>query len=107
MTEPGPGAVTVRVVLPQHLRRLAGVAGEVRLDVAGPVTQRRVIDALEDRFPVLTGTVRDRSTGRRRAFVRLFACEQDLSHDDPDATLPAAVAEGREPLVVLGAMAGG
>ena len=107
MTGRGAGSVTVRVVLPEHLRRLAGVTGEVGLDVVGPVTQRRVIDALEARFPVLTGTVRDRSTGRRRAFVRLFACEQDLSHDDPDDTLPAAVAEGREPLVVVGAMAGG
>lgn len=107
MTGTGAATATVRVVLPEHLRRLAGVRGEVGLDLADPVTQRRVLDALEARFPVLVGTIRDRATGRRRAFVRLFACEEDLSHDDPDVALPVAVAEGREPLVVVGAMAGG
>jgi sulfur-carrier protein len=97
----------VRVLLPYHLRNLARVDGAVVLPVSGPVTQRAVFDALERRYPVLCGTVRDRSTGRRRAFVRLFACERDLSHDSPDAPLPDAVAMGTEPLLVVGAMAGG
>jgi hypothetical protein len=97
----------IRVVLPAHLRTLAGVEGEVRLDVAGPVTQASVLDALEGRYPVLRGTVRDRVTHRRRAFVRFFACEEDLSHQAPDAPLPPAVANGHEPFVVVGAMAGG
>jgi hypothetical protein len=97
----------IRVVLPAHLRTLAGVEGEVRLDVAGPVTQASVLDALEGRYPVLRGTVRDRVTHRRRAFVRFFACEEDLSHQAPDAPLPPAVVNGHEPFVVVGAMAGG
>jgi molybdopterin converting factor small subunit len=97
----------IRVVLPAHLRTLAGVDGEVRLDVEGAVTQASVLDALEGRYPVLRGTIRDRVTCRRRAFVRFFACEEDLSHEPPDALLPAAVVSGHEPFVVVGAMAGG
>lgn len=97
----------IRVVLPQHLRTLARVEGEVTLDVEGPVTQRSVLDALEARYPVLRGTVRDHVTLKRRAFVRFFACEQDLSHEPPDARLPDAVATGAEPLLIVGAMAGG
>jgi sulfur-carrier protein len=97
----------VRVLLPYHLRNLAQVDGAVTLSVGTPVTQRAVFDALERRYPALCGTIRDRSTGRRRAFVRLFACEQDLSHDSPDDPLPDSVAAGREPLLVVGAMAGG
>lgn len=97
----------IRVVLPTHLRRLAHVDGEVRLNVAGRPTQRLVLDALEARYPMLRGTIRDHTTGKRRAFVRFFACEQDLSNDSPDAPLPAAVATGAEPLLVVGAMAGG
>jgi hypothetical protein len=96
-----------RVVLPAHLRTLANVHGEVALDVAGPVTQRSVLDELEDRYPMLKGTIRDQSTQKRRAFVRFFAGEEDLSHEPPDALLPVSVASGREPLVVVGAMAGG
>jgi sulfur-carrier protein len=98
---------TVRVVLPAHLRVLGGVKGEVALDVDGPVTQRSVLDALEARHPVLRGTIREHGTLRRRAFVRFFACERDLSHDPPDAPLPDEVAAGAEPLLVVGAMAGG
>ncbi|MDG3007174.1 MoaD/ThiS family protein [Paludisphaera mucosa] len=97
----------IRVVLPFHLRALAGVAGEVLLCVKGPATQRTVLDALEARFPVLRGTIRDHETQRRRAFLRFFACERDLSLDLPDVPLPAAVAEGREPFLVVGAVAGG
>ena len=97
----------VRVVLPQHLRMLARVEGEVTLDVQGPVTQRSLLDALESRYPVLRGTVRDHGTLKRRAFVRFFACEQDLSHESPDALLPDAVAAGTEPFLIVGAMAGG
>ena len=97
----------IRVVLPFHLRKLAHVDGEVELDVEGPVTQRSVLDALEARYPVLRGTIRDHVTQKRRAFVRFFACEQDLSHDPPDTPLPDAVAAGTESFVVLGAMAGG
>lgn len=97
----------VRVKLPTHLRRLAGVDGEVALPVEGPVTQRAVLDALEARHPVLRGAVRDRTTGRRRPFVRFFACEQDLSHDAADAPLPPSVVAGTEPFLVVGAMAGG
>ncbi|OLS97879.1 hypothetical protein BJF90_42060 [Pseudonocardia sp. CNS-004] len=100
-------ATTVRVKLPAHLRKLARVDGEVRLDVPAPVTQRSVLDALEARHPVLRGTIRDHGTLRRRAFVRFFACEQDLSHDEPDAPLPAEVVAGEEPFLVVGAMAGG
>ena len=99
--------MTVRVKLPAHLRKLAQVDGEVCLDLPEPVTQRSVLDALEARHPVLRGTIRDHGTLRRRAFVRFFACEQDLSHDEPDAPLPAEVAAGKEPFLVVGAMAGG
>ena len=99
--------MTVRVVLPAHLRTLARVDGEVKLDVTGPVTQRAVLDALETKYPMLRGTVRDHVTRQRRAFVRFFACEQDLSHEPPDAPLPAPVASGAEPLLIVGAMAGG
>jgi sulfur-carrier protein len=98
---------TVRVKLPAHLRKLAQVDGEVRLDVPEPITQRSVLDALEARHPALRGTIRDHGTHRRRAFVRFFACEEDLSHDEPDAELPAEVAAGTEPFLVVGAMAGG
>jgi molybdopterin synthase sulfur carrier subunit len=97
----------IRVVLPAHLRTLARVDGEVELQVEGPVTQRSVLDALEDRYPVLRGTIRDHVTQRRRPFLRFFACEQDLSHELPDTPLPAAVAMGAEPFLVVGAMAGG
>jgi molybdopterin synthase sulfur carrier subunit len=97
----------IRVVLPAHLRTLARVDGEVRLDLAGPVTQRDVLDALEASYPALRGTIRDHFTQQRRAFVRFFACEQDLSHEPPDAPLPEAVATGAEPFMIVGAMAGG
>ena len=97
----------IRVVLPAHLRTLAKVDGEVELDVAGQVTQCSVLDALEASYPVLRGTIRDHPTGRRRAFVRFFACEQDLSHEEPDAPLPEAVTRGTEPFLIVGAMAGG
>jgi len=97
----------IRVVLPTHLRTLAGVNGEVKLDVEAPATLRAVLDALEARYPMLRGTIRDHGTQRRRAFVRFFACEQDLSHASPDAPLPDAVATGSEPLLIVGAMAGG
>ncbi len=100
-------AVAVRVALPAHLRTLARVHGEVELQVAGPVTQCAVLDALEARYPMLRGTIRDQRTGRRRAFIRFFACERDLSHDQPDALLPEAVADGAEPYLIVGAMAGG
>ena len=97
----------IRVVLPAHLRTLAHVDGEVELHVEGQVTQRSVLDALEAQYPTLRGTIRDHVTQRRRAFVRFFACEQDLSHEPPDAPLPDAVARGAEPLLIVGAMAGG
>ena len=97
----------IRVVLPAHLRTLAHVDGEVELDVEGPVTQRSVLDALEIRYPMLRGTIRDHVTNQRRAFLRFFACEQDLSNELPDAPLPGPVATGAEPLLVVGAMAGG
>jgi len=97
----------IRVVLPAHLRTLAHVDGEVKLDVEGPATQRSVLDALEARHPVLRGTIRDHVTPERRAFVRFFACEQDLSHEPPDAPLPDAVVTGAEPFLIVGAMAGG
>jgi hypothetical protein len=100
-------ADVIRVALPAHLRTLARVNGEVELKVTGEVTQCSVLDALEARYPVLRGTIRDQRTGRRRAFVRFFACEQDLSHEQPDAPLPEAVAAGAEPYLVVGAMAGG
>jgi molybdopterin converting factor small subunit len=97
----------IRVVLPAHLRTLARVHGEVELRVEDEVTQRAVLDALEARYPVLRGTVRGHGGGPRRAFIRFFACEQDLSHESPDAPLPAAVAAGAEPYLIVGAMAGG
>ena len=97
----------IRVVLPAHLRALAKVDGEVALDLPGAVTQRAVLDALEERYPVLRGTIRDRASGKRRSFVRFFACEEDLSHEQPDDPLPDAVAKGTEPFLVIGAMAGG
>jgi sulfur-carrier protein len=97
----------IRVVLPAHLRTLARVKGEVQLEVAGAVTLCAVLDTLEARYPMLRGTIRDQVTQRRRAFLRFFACERDLSHEPADAPLPAAVANGSEPLLVVGAMAGG
>ena len=97
----------IRVVLPARLRTLARVDGEVTLAVAGPVTQRSVLDALETRYPMLRGTIRDQVNGQRRAFVRFFACEQDVSQDSPDEPLPEAVATGVEPFLIVGAMAGG
>ena len=98
----------IRVILPAHLRTLARCdRAEIQLEIAGPVTQRTVLDALEARYPALGGTLRDYSTGQRRPFVRFFACEQDLSHESPDAPLPQAVAEGREQFLVVGAIAGG
>ena len=98
---------TVRVALPGGLRALSGAPPEVPVRINGPVTQRTVLDALEASYPVLRGTIRDHTTQRRRAFVRFFACEMDLSHDSPDEMLPAAVAQGREPFLVVGAIAGG
>jgi hypothetical protein len=97
----------IRVVLPAHLRTLAQVDGEVQLQVTGPVTQRAVLDSLEAQYPVLCGTIRDRHSGKRRPFVRFFACEQDLSHESPDDELPDPVARGDEPYLIVGAMAGG
>ena len=97
----------IRVMLPQHLRTLARVEGEVQLEVEGPVTQRSVLDALEARYPVLRGTIRDHVSLQRRPFLRFFACEQDLSLEPPDAPLPDAVATGAEPFMVVGAIAGG
>jgi len=97
----------VRVLLPFHLRNLAHVDGELTLDVAPPVTQRAVLDALEARYPMLRGTIRDHDTQQRRPFLRFFACEEDLSHESPDTPLPNAVGAGREPFIVIGAIAGG
>jgi hypothetical protein len=97
----------IRVVLPAHLRTLARVDGEVKLDVESPVTQRSVLDALEARYPMVRGTIRDHVTRQRRPFVRFFACEQDLSHESQDTLLPDAVATGAEPFLIVGAMAGG
>jgi hypothetical protein len=97
----------IRVVLPQHLRTLAHVGSEITLEVEGPVTQRSVLDALEARYPMLQGTIRDHGTQQRRAFLRFFACEQDLSLESPDAPLPEAVASGAEPFLIIGAIAGG
>jgi hypothetical protein len=97
----------IRVVLPAHLRTLARIPGDVELEVQGPLTQRSVLDALEARFPMLRGTIRDHVTLERRPFLRFFACEEDLSHESPDAPLPAAVASGREPFFIIGAIAGG
>jgi hypothetical protein len=97
----------IRVILPAHLRTLARVDGEVKIDVEGPATMQAVLDALEAAYPMLRGTIRDQATHQRRAFLRFFACEEDLSHEPPDAPLPQAVATGAEPLLVVGAMAGG
>lgn len=97
----------IRVVLPQHLRTLARVNGEVVLEIQGPATQRSVLDGLEARYPMLRGTIRDHATLKRRPFIRFFACELDLSHEPPDSPLPEAVANGLEPLLIVGAMAGG
>ncbi len=97
----------IRVVLPAHLRALASIDGELQLDIAGEVTQRSVLDALEARYPELCGTIRDRHTARRRAFMRFFACEQDLSHEAPDSPLPPQVSTGAEPYLIVAAMAGG
>jgi hypothetical protein len=97
----------IRVILPFHLRNLAKVGSEVSIEVAGAVTQRSVLDALEARYPMLCGTIREHGTLKRRAFLRFFACEEDLSHESPDAALPEAVASGKEPLIIIGAIAGG
>jgi len=97
----------IRVILPPHLRTLSGTGAEVLLEVEGAVTQRSVLDALEARYPMLRGTIREHGTGQRRAFLRFFACQEDLSHESPDAALPEAVASGKEPFVGLGAIAGG
>jgi molybdopterin synthase sulfur carrier subunit len=97
----------IRVILPSHLLTLARITGDVTLKVEGPVTQRSLLDALEARYPALLGTIRDQVTQQRRPFLRFFACEQDLSHDPPDALLPEAVASGAEPFLILGAIAGG
>ncbi|MGD0509539.1 MAG: MoaD/ThiS family protein [Terriglobales bacterium] len=97
----------IRVILPQHLRTLAQVHGEVELEVSGQVTQRSVLDALEACYPMLRGTIRDQVTQQRRPFLRFFACEEDLTHEPPDAPLPDAVRSGAEPLIILGAIAGG
>ncbi len=97
----------IRVVLPQHLRTLARISGEVTLEIGGLVTQRAVLDALESRYPMLRGTVRDHVTHKRRPFVRFFACGEDLSHESPDTPLPDAIVMGNEPFLIVGAMAGG
>ena len=97
----------IRVILPYHLRNLAHVGHEITLEVEGPITQRSVLDALEARYPTLRGTIRDHNTLQRRSFLRFFACEQDLSHEAPDAPLPEPVASGKEPFIVVGAIAGG
>jgi molybdopterin synthase sulfur carrier subunit len=97
----------IRVMLPQHLRTLAHVGSEITLDVEGQPTQRAVLDALETRYPMLRGTIRDHDTQQRRPFLRFFACEEDLSHESPDAPLPEAVASGKEPFIIIGAIAGG
>jgi molybdopterin synthase sulfur carrier subunit len=99
--------VVIRVELPQHLRTLAHVGREVQLEVEGSVTQRSVLDALEARYPMLCGTIRDHGTQQRRAFLRFFACEEDLSHEPPDSPLPDAVTSGKEPFLIVGAIAGG
>ena len=97
----------IRIVLPHHLRNLANVDREIQLDVKEPITQRTVLDALEHKYPMLCGTIRDQTTKQRRALVRFFACQEDLSHESPDAPLPAKVANGEEPYIILGAIAGG
>jgi len=102
-----PQHATIRVELPAHLRTLAKVTGVVSLQIERPVTQRSILDALESRYPTLSGTIRDHHTQQRRAFLRFFACEQDLSHESPDAPLPEAIASGAEPFLIIGATAGG
>ncbi len=97
----------IRVVLPAHLKSLARVNDEVHFELEGPITQRTVLDAVEARYPMLLGTIRDRTTHKRRPYIRLFACERDLSHDEPDTPLPDPVARGAEPLLIIGAMSGG
>jgi molybdopterin synthase sulfur carrier subunit len=97
----------IRVVLPAHLRKLAHVDGEVSLEIAGQITQRSILDALEARYPMLRGTIRDHANGKRRAFVRFFACAEDLSHESPDTPLPEAIATGAQPFMIVGAIAGG
>jgi len=99
--------MTIRVMLPQHLRTLAHVGVEVLIEVDGPITQRSVLDALESAYPMLRGTIRDHGTQQRRPFLRFFACEEDLSHELPDAPLPEAIASGKEPFLIIGAIAGG
>ena len=97
----------IRVQIPFHLRTLAGTGREIEVEVAAPVTQKRVLDAIEARYPMLRGAIRDQQSGKRRAFIRFFACERDLSHEDPDSPLPDDVATGREPFLIVGAIAGG
>jgi hypothetical protein len=97
----------IRVVLPAHLKTLAKVSGEVQVDLSAPTTQRLLLDAVEQRYPMLVGTIRDRHSGARRAFVRFYACEEDLSNESPDAPLPDDVTGGQQPFIILGAMAGG
>jgi sulfur-carrier protein len=97
----------IQVVLPAHLRTLAGVGGEISIEIAGPVTQRSVLDAIESNYPMLRGTIRDHVTNQRRPFLRFFACQEDLSHEPPDAPLPEAVSSGKEPFMIIGAIAGG
>jgi hypothetical protein len=97
----------LRIIIPYHLKNLAGISGEVQLDVSAPITLRAALDALEARYPMLRGTIRDHATGKRRDFIRFFACEQDLSNNPPETPLPDAVTSGKEPLLVVGAIAGG
>jgi sulfur-carrier protein len=97
----------IQVVLPAHLRTLAGVGSEISIEIVGPVTQRSVLDAIESNYPMLRGTIRDHVTHERRPFLRFFACQEDLSHESPDAPLPAAVSSGKEPFMIIGAIAGG
>jgi hypothetical protein len=97
----------IRVVLPQHLRTLAGVGSELQIEVEGAVTIRSILDAIEARYPMLKGTIRDHGTQQRRAFLRFFACEEDLSHESPDTSLPDAIVSGKEPFLIVGAIAGG
>jgi sulfur-carrier protein len=97
----------IQVVLPAHLRTLAGVGSEISIEIAGPVTQRSVLDAIESHYPMLRGTIRDHVTHQRRPFLRFFACQEDLSHEPPDAPLPEAVSSGKEPFMIIGAIAGG
>ena len=107
MTTEATSLHRVRVVLPYHLRNLAKVGQEIELEITGPVTVRTIVDAVEARYPMLLGTIRDHTTKQRRPFLRFFACEEDLSHDSPDAALPDVVAAGKEPLLIVGAIAGG